>query len=149
MDVLRDAEKTEKSTGVGSPTFRRLSAVTQVVEHVVDLVHHHGVLLVSGEHVLLHGAKEVQPEPLPAAGGAFAAGGAAAGGSGHSGAGASASVPPMAGLQHVDLTGGMGARGSTVSGASGSGADTAAAKARDDAELIKLLDSPPTATNAE
>ncbi|CAN0552442.1 unnamed protein product, partial [Ectocarpus sp. 8 AP-2014] len=33
MDVLRDAEKTEKSTGVGSPTFRRLSAVKQVVEH--------------------------------------------------------------------------------------------------------------------
>ncbi|CAM9415305.1 unnamed protein product, partial [Ectocarpus sp. 8 AP-2014] len=55
----------------------------------------------------------------------------------------------MAGLQHVDLTGGAGARGSTVGGASGSGADTAAAKARDDAELIKVFDSPPTATNAE
>ncbi|CAN0357174.1 unnamed protein product [Ectocarpus fasciculatus] len=79
MDVLRDAEKTEKSTGVGSPTFHRLSAVKQVVEHVVDLVHHHGVLLVSGEHVLLHGAKEVHPEPPSE--GASAAGGAAAGGS--------------------------------------------------------------------
>ncbi|CAN0324523.1 unnamed protein product, partial [Ectocarpus sp. 4 AP-2014] len=145
MDVLRDAEKTEKSTGVGSPTFRRLSAVKQVVEHVVDLVHHHGVLLVSGEHVLLHGAEEVQPEPPSA--GAAAAGGAAAGGS-SAGAGASLGVPPVAGLQHVDLTGRAGARGSTGSGASGSGADPAA-NARDDAELIKLLDSPQLAMNAE
>ncbi|CAN0393148.1 unnamed protein product [Ectocarpus fasciculatus] len=146
MDVLRDAEKTEKSTGVGSPTFRRLSAVKQVVEHVVDLVHHHGVLLVSGEHVLLHGAKDVQPEPPSA--GAAAAGGAAAGGS-SAGVGASLGVPPAAGLQpHVDLTGGAGARGSTGSGARGGGADPAA-NARDDAELIKLLDSPQPAMNAE
>lgn len=68
MEVLREAEKVEQSTNVGSLVFRRKPAIKVVVAHAVDLIHHHDIVLESGNCVLLHGAKEVQVDPPAVAG---------------------------------------------------------------------------------
>ena len=54
-------EKTHSARGVGSASFRRNEAKAMVVAHVVDLLRYHGVLLVSENCVLLHGAVEEDP----------------------------------------------------------------------------------------
>ena len=56
-------EKAQNTRGVGSASFRRNEAKAMVVAHVVDLLRYHGVLLVSENCVLLHGAVEVEADP--------------------------------------------------------------------------------------
>ena len=63
LKVCEEAEEKAHSTrGVGSASFRRNEAKAMVA-HVVDLLRYHGVLLVSENCVLLHGAVEVEADP--------------------------------------------------------------------------------------
>ncbi|CAM9238478.1 unnamed protein product [Ectocarpus fasciculatus] len=51
MEVFREAQQVERSTSAGSPIFRQKAAIkVVVVAHVVDLIHHHGVILGSGDY---------------------------------------------------------------------------------------------------
>eukprot|EP00904_Undaria_pinnatifida_P011845 jgi/Undpi1/7791/HiC_scaffold_23.g10264.m1 len=59
----RAEEKAHSARGVGSASFRRNEAKAMVVAHVVDLLRCHGVLLVSENCVLSHGAVEEKADP--------------------------------------------------------------------------------------
>eukprot|EP00904_Undaria_pinnatifida_P005886 jgi/Undpi1/2427/HiC_scaffold_13.g05808.m1 len=64
LTVCEEAEEKARSArGVGSASFCRNKAKAMVVAHVVDLLRHHGVLLVSENRVLLHGAVEEEADP--------------------------------------------------------------------------------------
>lgn len=70
LEILADAEKLANASaarGVGSVGFRTAGAKKMLMEHVVVLLNHHGLLLTSTNCVLLDGATEVVMDAAPPA----------------------------------------------------------------------------------